>query len=199
MWMEGGIIIIWTRSKRAKSHLNLPRPTSWPISHCSNRLASFPIRKHLERTSCIFNVSDYGAVGDEDTDNNDAFRAAWKEACRVENRVVLVPSDLVFLITSTISGTCESGLVFQVEGLPMQRDGSDSWPESTALAVAVVLQSWWLHFHWSWEWLKEMARSGGIFHANLTRSQWRNITWTMLQPAVSDDIQVQDCLVVISN
>ncbi|XP_075516652.1 polygalacturonase At1g48100 isoform X2 [Primulina tabacum] len=86
---------------------------------------------NFSSTSCIFNVFDYGAVGDGDTDDTDAFKAAWKEACRVENGVVLVPSDQVFLITSTIfSGPCEPGLVFQVDGLLMPPDGPDSWPES---------------------------------------------------------------------
>lgn len=70
---------------------------------------------NFSSTSCIYSVSDYGAVGDGDTDDTDAFRAAWKEACRVENGVVLVPSDQVFLITSTIfPGPCEPGLVLKV-------------------------------------------------------------------------------------
>lgn len=66
-------------------------------------------------TSCVFDVTDFGAVGDGDTDDTAAFRSAWKAACQVENAVVLVPSDLVFTITSTIfSGPCQPGLVFQV-------------------------------------------------------------------------------------
>ncbi|XP_075492452.1 polygalacturonase At1g48100-like [Primulina tabacum] len=65
---------------------------------------------NLSSTSCIFNVSDCGAVGDGDTDETDAFKDAWKEACRVENGVVLVPSDQVFLVTLTIfPGPCEPG------------------------------------------------------------------------------------------
>lgn len=140
MWMEGGIIIIWTRSKERNPTWTCPDRHPWPISHCSSWLASSPTQKHLERTSCIFNVSDYGAVGDGDTNNTYSFRAAWKEAFGVENGVVLVPSDLVFLITSTIfSGTWEPALVFEVrselfpvkvDGVLMQLDGPDSWPKS---------------------------------------------------------------------
>ncbi|GFP81358.1 polygalacturonase at1g48100 [Phtheirospermum japonicum] len=82
-------------------------------------------------TSCIFDVTDFGAVGDGATDETAAFRAAWKAACQVENGVVLVPSDLVFTITSTIfSGPCQPGLVFQVDGVLMPPDGPDCWPES---------------------------------------------------------------------
>lgn len=66
-------------------------------------------------TSCIFDVTDFGAVGDGSNDDTDAFRTAWKAACQVENGVVLVPSGLSFVITSTIfSGPCQPGLVFQV-------------------------------------------------------------------------------------
>ncbi|KAL3641395.1 hypothetical protein CASFOL_016363 [Castilleja foliolosa] len=82
-------------------------------------------------SSCIFDVTDFGAVGDGDTDETAAFRAAWKAACQVENGVVLVPSDHVFTITSTIfSGPCQPGLVFQVDGVLMPPNGPDCWPES---------------------------------------------------------------------
>lgn len=66
-------------------------------------------------TDCIFDVRDFGAVGDGCADDTAAFRAAWKAACAVESGVVLAPSDYSFKITSTIfSGPCKPGLVFQV-------------------------------------------------------------------------------------
>lgn len=69
----------------------------------------------MNSTDCIFDVRDYGAVGDGSADDTAAFRAAWKAACAVEAGVVLAPSDYVFKITSTIfSGPCKPGLVFQV-------------------------------------------------------------------------------------
>ncbi|KAL0457541.1 UNVERIFIED_CONTAM: Polygalacturonase [Sesamum latifolium] len=81
--------------------------------------------------NCIFDVTDFGAVGDGATDDTAAFRSAWKAACQVENGVVLVPSDLVFMITSTIfSGPCQPGLVLQVDGVLMPPDGPDCWPKS---------------------------------------------------------------------
>lgn len=64
---------------------------------------------------CVFDVTDFGAVGDGSTDDTTAFRAAWKEACAVESAVLLAPADYTFTITSTIfSGPCKPGLVFQV-------------------------------------------------------------------------------------
>jgi len=63
----------------------------------------------------IFNVMDYGAVGDGSTDDTNAFRQAWKEACGVESGVILAPSGYSFMITSSIfSGPCKPGIVFQV-------------------------------------------------------------------------------------
>lgn len=64
---------------------------------------------------CTFDVTSFGAVGDGNTDDTDAFRAAWKAACQVESALLLVPSGYQFMIYSTIfSGPCKPGLVFQV-------------------------------------------------------------------------------------
>lgn len=64
---------------------------------------------------CIYDVRSFGAVGDGSTDDTEAFRSAWKEVCSVESATLLVPSDGVFMITSTIfSGPCQPGIVFQV-------------------------------------------------------------------------------------
>ncbi|ONK78784.1 uncharacterized protein A4U43_C02F22400 [Asparagus officinalis] len=80
---------------------------------------------------CIFNVRSYGAIGDGDTDDTKAFRDAWKASCSQENSVLLVPSDGVFTITSTIfNGPCQPGFVFQIDGVLMPPDGPDCWPES---------------------------------------------------------------------
>ncbi|KAL3812235.1 hypothetical protein ACJIZ3_013503 [Penstemon smallii] len=82
-------------------------------------------------SNCIFDVTDFGAVGDGASDDTGAFRDAWKAACQVENGVVLAPSDMVFTITSTIfSGPCQPGLVFQIDGVIMPPDGPECWPKS---------------------------------------------------------------------
>ncbi|KAM1191553.1 hypothetical protein PS2_011814 [Malus domestica] len=85
-------------------------------------------------SDCVFNVMDYGAVGDGSADDTAAFRQAWKEACAVESGVVLAPSDYCFKITSTIfSGPCQAGLVFQVDGVLMPPDGPETWPTTDSL------------------------------------------------------------------
>ncbi|KAL6624750.1 hypothetical protein ACP70R_032071 [Stipagrostis hirtigluma subsp. patula] len=80
---------------------------------------------------CVFDVRAYGAVGDGATDDTQAFREAWRAACAAESAVLLVPSDGSFTITTTtFSGPCKPGLVFQVDGLLMPPDGPDCWPAS---------------------------------------------------------------------
>lgn len=99
--------------KKRKSHGSstgspFPQPPAYPTpsppdsgDHCSD--------------GCIFDVRSYGAVGDGSTDDTAAFRSAWKAACAVESAVLLVPSDYIFMLTSTIfSGPCKPSLVFRV-------------------------------------------------------------------------------------
>ena len=68
---------------------------------------------------CVFDVRAYGAVGDGTTDDTQAFREAWRAACASDSGVLLVPSDGTFTITTTtFSGPCKPGLVFQVINHP---------------------------------------------------------------------------------
>ncbi|CAL9153717.1 polygalacturonase At1g48100-like [Musa acuminata AAA Group] len=80
---------------------------------------------------CVFDVRSFGALGDGSSDDTQAFRAAWKAACAAESSVLLVPSDGVFMITSTIFlGPCKPGFVLQIDGVLMPPDGPDCWPAS---------------------------------------------------------------------
>lgn len=67
----------------------------------------------------VFDVRSYGAIGNGSSNDAQAFRAAWKAACMANSSVLLVPSDGVFMVTSTIfSGPCRPGLVLQVSYVP---------------------------------------------------------------------------------
>jgi hypothetical protein len=71
----------------------------------------------------VFDVRAFGASGGDGGscgDDTPAFRAAWKAACSSDSATatLLVPSDGVFTITSTIfSGPCKPDLTFQVSKL----------------------------------------------------------------------------------
>ncbi|KAE9599203.1 hypothetical protein Lal_00043847 [Lupinus albus] len=105
-------------------------PSSPPYNSPTVPSDPYPNDPSDSPSDCVFDVTSFGAVGDGSADDTAAFRAAWKEACAVQNAVILAPEDYCFKITSTIfSGPCKPGLVFQVDGTLMPPDGPDSWPE----------------------------------------------------------------------
>ncbi|PVH38886.1 hypothetical protein PAHAL_5G380200 [Panicum hallii] len=82
-------------------------------------------------SSAVFDVRAFGASGNASGNDTRAFRAAWKAACSSSSATatLLVPSDGVFTITSTIfAGPCKSTLTFQIDGVLMPPDGPASWP-----------------------------------------------------------------------
>ncbi|KAG7014247.1 hypothetical protein SDJN02_24422, partial [Cucurbita argyrosperma subsp. argyrosperma] len=72
------------------------------------KMASSPVA-----SSEIFNVDDYGAMGDGE-DDSEAFKEAWKEACSSTNAIFLVPIDRTYhLKPITFSGPCNSPFAFK--------------------------------------------------------------------------------------
>ncbi|KAJ6675047.1 POLYGALACTURONASE/GLYCOSIDE HYDROLASE FAMILY PROTEIN [Salix viminalis] len=103
-------------------------------------------------TAGVFDVRNFGAIGDGITDDTDAFKMAWDAACNQDDSaVILVPYGLKFMIQSTIfTGPCQGGLVFQVDGTLMPPDGPDSWPQKNS-------RRQWLVFYR----INEMSLLGG--------------------------------------
>ncbi|CAA2981134.1 polygalacturonase At1g48100 [Olea europaea subsp. europaea] len=101
--------------------------------------------------SGVYDVRMFGAAGDGETDDTEAFKSAWDTACQVESAVLLVPSGYSFMIQSTIfTGPCQGGFVFQDDGTIMPPDGPDSWPKNYS-------RRQWLAFYR----VNEMALQGG--------------------------------------
>ncbi|GJN31981.1 hypothetical protein PR202_gb20446 [Eleusine coracana subsp. coracana] len=89
--------------------------------------------------AAVLDVRAFGASGNGSDDDTRAFRAAWKAACKSDNATLLVPSDGVFTITSTIFvGPCKPGLTFQIDGVLMPPDGPSSWPASDSRRQWIV-------------------------------------------------------------
>ncbi|XP_065008398.1 exopolygalacturonase-like [Musa acuminata AAA Group] len=62
----------------------------------------------------VYNVKDYGAIGDGQTDNTKAFEAAWSAACTVEGRTTIVIPEGAYLLGPTIfRGPCKG--IMEVE------------------------------------------------------------------------------------
>lgn len=84
----------------------------------------------------VFDVRSYGAIGDGSSNDAQAFRAAWKAACTANSSMLLVPSDGVFMVTSTIfSGPCRPGLVLQVSKLSGFTNSINIYAETELLLV----------------------------------------------------------------
>ncbi|KAL4603893.1 hypothetical protein ACB092_10G156000 [Castanea dentata] len=99
----------------------------------------------------LFDVRNFGAVGDGVADDTEAFKMAWDTACQSDSAVILVPYGFSFMIQSTIfTGPCQAGLVFQIDGTLMPPDGPDSWPKNNS-------RRQWLVFYR----INEMSLQGG--------------------------------------
>ncbi|URE32445.1 Glycosyl hydrolases family 28 [Musa troglodytarum] len=63
----------------------------------------------------VYNVKDYGAAGDGQTDNTKAFVAAWSVACAVQGKATIVIPEGAYLLGPTIfKGPCNGIMVMQV-------------------------------------------------------------------------------------
>ncbi|KAL9141131.1 hypothetical protein ABFS82_14G083200 [Erythranthe guttata] len=93
---------------------------------------SFSPSSRENSSAAVFSVMSYGAVGDGVSDDTQAFKTAWDNACQSdESAVILVPKHYTFMIQSAIfTGPCKNGLVFQIEGSMMPPDGPNSWPKN---------------------------------------------------------------------
>ncbi|XP_075642948.1 polygalacturonase At1g48100 [Castanea sativa] len=99
----------------------------------------------------LFDVRNFGAVGDGVADDTEAFKMAWDTACQSDSAVILVPYGFSFMIQSTIfTGPCQGGLVFQIDGTLMPPAGPDSWPKNNS-------RRQWLVFYR----INEMSLQGG--------------------------------------
>ncbi|PHU02830.1 hypothetical protein BC332_28081 [Capsicum chinense] len=77
----------------------------------------------------IFDVRNFGAVGDGKTDDTKAFQTAWAAACKVEASTMIVPSQYVFLVGPiSFSGPyCQHNIVFQLDGTIIAPVDAKSW------------------------------------------------------------------------
>ncbi|KAL1541593.1 galacturonan 1,4-alpha-galacturonidase [Salvia divinorum] len=79
-------------------------------------LVCYPI---VTASTVVFNVVDYGAVGDGQADDTDAFARAWRETCAsLSPPIMIIPSERSFLIQPLrFMGPCESNpLAVLIEG-----------------------------------------------------------------------------------
>lgn len=75
----------------------------------------------------IFDVTKFGAVGDDKTDNIDAFRAAWGEACKnsTTHAKVLIPAGTFRAAQTMFAGPCTSPKPITVEVMGTVKANTD--------------------------------------------------------------------------
>ncbi|KAL3631004.1 hypothetical protein CASFOL_023988 [Castilleja foliolosa] len=89
-----------------------------------------PKKGNANAPNCsVFDVLDFGAKGDGNTDDTKAFQAAWAAACKIEASVINVPAKYVFLVGPvSFSGPyCQHNIVFQLDGTIIAPKSSSPW------------------------------------------------------------------------
>ncbi|CAN6237021.1 unnamed protein product [Urochloa humidicola] len=83
----------------------------------------------------VVNVDSFGAAGDGDADDTEAFSNAWKMACSLESAVFLVPSGRRYKVgASTFMGPCKNKMIIQIQGTIVAPEEPSEWdPRSPRL------------------------------------------------------------------
>ncbi|KAK7271173.1 hypothetical protein RJT34_26838 [Clitoria ternatea] len=78
-------------------------------------IVSVLITPGLSSTTTTFNVLQYGAVGNGQTNDSPAFMKAWKDACQSKSHIsqLIIPSSRTFLLKPvTFTGPCKSNYTY---------------------------------------------------------------------------------------
>ncbi|KAJ4718372.1 Pectin lyase-like superfamily protein [Melia azedarach] len=81
-----------------------------------------------------FNVLDFGAVGNGNSDDSMAFTKAWTETCNAnaETPTMIIPIGKTFLVAPVnFSGPCKSYIYVQLSGVIKAPDGTGEWTNGT--------------------------------------------------------------------
>ncbi|CAA0838726.1 Pectin lyase-like superfamily protein [Striga hermonthica] len=94
-------------------------------------LFEWPSWESSRASKNLVNVEAFGAVGDGVSDDTQAFKNAWNEACSTARSVLLVPSGRSYLVKATrFNGPCVDKLVVQIEGTIVAPELKDWDPNS---------------------------------------------------------------------
>ncbi|URE25501.1 Glycosyl hydrolases family 28 [Musa troglodytarum] len=100
----------------------------------------------VDMTIGVYNVKDYRAVGDGQTNNTKAFVTAWSVACAVQGKATIVIPEGAYLLGPTIfKGPCNGIMVMQVIG------------QLLASTHLEAYNQYWLHF----QYINGLVISGG--------------------------------------
>ncbi|KAM7251292.1 hypothetical protein ACFE04_023175 [Oxalis oulophora] len=83
----------------------------------------------IERGGRIMvNVDSFGADGNGNSDDTEAFVKAWSTACSTPNSAFLVPTGRTYLVNATrFTGPCADKLIIQIDGKIVAPDEPKNW------------------------------------------------------------------------
>ncbi|KAJ1277715.1 hypothetical protein BS78_04G025000 [Paspalum vaginatum] len=83
----------------------------------------------------VVNVNTFGAAGDGDADDTEAFSDAWKKACSLDNAVFLVPAGRRYKVGAIqFVGPCKERMTIQIQGTIVAPEEPSAWnPRSPRL------------------------------------------------------------------
>ncbi|XP_052726184.1 exopolygalacturonase-like [Vigna angularis] len=85
---------------------------------CAKYLFMLCLLAYAAEAQKVFNVKDYGAIEDGNTDNSVAFVTAWGDACKRNGEtIVLVPNGTYMLKSVIFNGPCNGSITFQINGV----------------------------------------------------------------------------------
>ncbi|XP_028223781.1 probable polygalacturonase At3g15720 isoform X2 [Glycine soja] len=97
-------------------------------------------RWNVGTQNTIYNVIDFGAVGDGKTDDTQAFLKAWQSMCEAQGTsTLLIPPNKVFLVTSMLlKGPCVAPSVqIQLQGV-IVAPTKDAWVEGNLNTLIMI-------------------------------------------------------------
>ncbi|WVZ78017.1 hypothetical protein U9M48_025797 [Paspalum notatum var. saurae] len=76
----------------------------------------------------VVNVDTFGAAGDGDADDTEAFSDAWKSACSLDNAVFLVPAGRRYKVGAIqFVGPCKERMIIQIQGTIVAPEEPSAW------------------------------------------------------------------------
>ncbi|KAL3749981.1 hypothetical protein ACJRO7_011023 [Eucalyptus globulus] len=88
-----------------------------------------PPTPSVPNNSTTFNVLDFGANGNGNTDDTKAFQDAWAASCDVEASTMVVPANYVFLVgpISFVGEHCQENIILQLDGTVVAPTDPQVW------------------------------------------------------------------------
>ncbi|KAJ4974602.1 hypothetical protein NE237_007776 [Protea cynaroides] len=116
-------------------------PTAPPPVDATRPVSAPPSTNATGGACQIFDVTNYGAVGDGNNPANEAFQAAWAAACKLgAQSTMLVPGGVFLLNPIKFSGPCNVTPGVEIRGRLLAPANMDSFPDRAWISFETLSQ-----------------------------------------------------------